>query len=96
MNEHPRNLDEQINRDIAEQMERLNRTSGDPEVDRPAHYVADDGSESMDFIESFKLGFHEGCIVQYVIRWPKKGGIKDLYKARNLLDRLIAIAEAAR
>lgn len=92
MNEMPR-IEEHMSREIAAEMERLNRQTGDPLVDRPSHYVASDGTESIDFIESFGLGWHEGCIVQYVVRWRKKDGIRDLYKARNLLDRLILMTE---
>ncbi len=96
MNEMPRNIEETMSKEIAEEMARLNRASGNPNVDRPSHYVASNGMEALDFIEAFELGFHEGTIVQYLIRWPKKNGIEDLHKARVYLDRLIAIAEAAR
>jgi len=95
MNEMPRNIEDQMSKEIADEMARLNRTSGNPNVDRPSHYVAPNGMEALDFIEAFQLGFHEGTIVQYVIRWPKKNGIEDLYKARVYLDRLIALTEAA-
>lgn len=82
--------------DIAEEMARLNRTAGDPAIDRPSHYVAPNGMEALDFIESFSLGFHEGNILEYIVRWRKKDGVKDLYRARNLLERLIVIAESER
>lgn len=92
MNEMPRSIEEDM-KQIADGLERLNRTTGDPLVDRPSHYVAPDGTESIDFIESFGLGFHEACVLQYVVRWRKKDGLRDLYKARNLLDRLILMTE---
>lgn len=95
MNEMPRSIEDDM-KQIAEGLERLNRTTGDPLVDRPSHYVAADGTESIDFIESFELGFHEASVLQYIIRWRKKDGLRDLYKARNLLDRLIIIAERER
>lgn len=95
MNEMPLNIEEAMSRDIADHMARLGRTSGNPNVDRPSHYVASNGAEALDFIEAFQLGFHEGTIVQYLIRWPKKNGLEDLYKARVYLDRLIALTEAA-
>jgi len=90
-NPHAVPIEDQIREQL---IARLNRQSGDPLVDRPLHYVADDGTESLDFIESFKLGFHEASIIQYLVRWRKKNGLQDLYKGRNLLDRLILIAEA--
>lgn len=47
----------------------------------------------MDYLVSHKVGFAEGNIAKYVIRWEKKDGIKDLYKARDYLNALIADAE---
>ena len=96
MNQMPRTIEETMSSHIAEELERLNRTSGNPNVDRPSHYVASNGMEVLDFIEAFQLGFHEGTIVQYVVRWPRKNGIEDLYKARAVLDRLILLKEAER
>lgn len=95
MNEMPR-IEEHMSREIAAEMARLNRQSGNPNVDRPSHYVASNGMEVLDFIEAFALGFHEGTIVQYVVRWPKKNGLEDLYKARAVLDRLILLKEGER
>ena len=96
MNEMPRHIEDTMSREIADEMKRLNRQSGNPDVDRPSHYVADNGMEVWDFTEAFKLGHHEASIVQYVVRWPKKDGLKDLYKARATLDRLISLAESER
>ena len=81
-------------KDIAQGIERLNRTTGNPDVDRPSHYIASNGMEVWDFTEAFELGHHEASIVQYIVRWLKKDGLKDLYKARATLDRLIAKVEA--
>jgi len=38
--------------------------------------------------------FVEGCIIKYVYRWRKKDGLKDLRKAKDCLDRLIAAEES--
>jgi hypothetical protein len=40
------------------------------------------------------LGFIEGSVIKYVARWPYKGGIEDLKKARDMLDKKIAAEEA--
>lgn len=40
-----------------------------------------------------KLGFIENNVVKYVTRWRSKGGVKDLKKARECLNRLIAHEE---
>jgi hypothetical protein len=32
---------------------------------------------------------HSSHLLKYALRWPRKGGLKDLYKARWWLDRLI-------
>lgn len=35
------------------------------------------------------LNFAEGNVVKYVSRWRRRGGIRDLKKARHYLDMLI-------
>ena len=47
----------------------------------------------MDYIISHNIGFSEGNIMKYVSRWDKKDGLKDLYKARDYLNALIAFVE---
>lgn len=56
----------------------------------PSHYG---DTVLMDYLVSHKVGFAEGNIAKYVIRWEKKDGIRDLYKARDYLNALIADAE---
>lgn len=56
----------------------------------PQHYK---DTILMDYLISHKIGFAEGNICKYVVRWDKKDGIKDLYKARDYLNALIAGAE---
>lgn len=46
--------------------------------------------QPLDYIMSNQLGFVEGCVIKYVTRWPRKGGIEDLEKARDVLDKYIA------
>lgn len=42
------------------------------------------------YIAANNLNFREGNIIKYVTRWRKKGGVEDLRKARDYLNRLIA------
>lgn len=56
----------------------------------PEHYGS---TVLMDYLISHKIGFSEGNICKYVVRWEKKDGVKDLYKAREYLNALIAYAE---
>ena len=36
-------------------------------------------------------GFLRGNVIKYMARYPKKGGIDDLRKARHYLDKLIEV-----
>lgn len=64
----------------------------------PAHYVLEDGSDSMDLIakilgkEQFK-GFLRGNALKYLIRYEQKGGIDDLKKALDYVKRLMVIED---
>lgn len=60
-------------------------------VSHPAHYT-DGGIETIDFIESKRLGYHLGNVVKYISRAGKKGtsnGLEDLRKAQWYLARAI-------
>lgn len=64
----------------------------------PAHYVLEDGSDSMDLIakilgrEQFK-GFLRGNALKYLIRYELKGGADDLFKAMDYIERLANLEE---
>lgn len=45
--------------------------------------------EPLTFITTNRLKFCEGNIIKYVCRYPHKGGVEDLKKARAYLDALI-------
>ena len=47
--------------------------------------------QPWDFIALNNLGYLEGCVVKYVSRHAKKGGIEDLNKAKHYLDKLIEL-----
>lgn len=68
------------------------------EFNTPNHYKLSDGSDSMDALakilgpKEFK-GFLRGNAIKYLIRYKQKGGIEDLKKAMDYINRLIAIGE---
>lgn len=43
----------------------------------------------------FGRGYFVGCITKYVERYPDKGGVEDLKKARHFIDKLIELETAA-
>lgn len=56
----------------------------------PDHYS---DTRLMDLLIDKNVGFAEGNIMKYVFRWKDKDGIKDLHKARDYLNALIAHEE---
>ena len=64
-------------------------------VNKPSHYISENGIEVLDVIDEFKpypeykAGFFWGNVVKYVLRFHKKNGVEDLKKARKNLDWLI-------
>lgn len=61
----------------------------------PAHYVLEDGSDSMTILEKILgkeqyVGFLRGNAFKYLIRYAFKGGLEDLYKAEDYVARLAA------
>ncbi len=47
--------------------------------------------QPWDFIAANNLGYFEGNVIKYVVRWKEKGGITDLNKALHYLQKLIEI-----
>jgi hypothetical protein len=65
---------------------RLSQIGGD-------HYVSKaiqpwDAMKAWMSKEQFE-GYLRGCIIKYICRYPEKGGIEDLKKARHYLEKLI-------
>lgn len=60
----------------------------DEEVTTPKHYVGL-GITPLEYITANELDFIEGNIIKYVTRYPHKGGVNDLLKARTYLEKLI-------
>ena len=63
------------------------------EKTQPDYYSSDSTLDVLDVIAMFQMGFHEGNVFKYVVRWRKKNGLEDLKKAREYLDRLICSQE---
>jgi hypothetical protein len=56
----------------------------------PQHYK---DTKLMDLLIEKQVPFAEGNVMKYVFRWQEKDGIKDLYKARDYLQAIIAHEE---
>jgi len=76
------------------------------EVKCPAHYAGDGIIQCDRAIESMVHGIEfEGSAgnvlchkwqtaAEYLWRWPRKGGVDDLKKARHIIDQMISTLEA--
>lgn len=65
---------------------------------KPTHYSKGiDAWEIIDrvFTPEQQTGFDAGNVIKYVLRYEHKDGLKDLKKARDYLDRMIARMEKA-
>lgn len=49
--------------------------------------------QPIEFIVKNNLGFLEGCIIKRICRYPYKGGIEDLRKAKHEIDLLIELQD---
>ena len=63
-------------------------------VNHPAHYNMN-GIEAINIIEAFTADLSgidavdTANVIKYILRWPRKNGLEDLYKARWYLNHLI-------
>lgn len=60
----------------------------------PSHYRS--GIEPWDAMRAWMSdaefrGFLRGNVIKYLARYPHKGGVEDLRKARHYLDKLIEV-----
>ena len=61
-------------------------------VNHPKHY--NKGKiEVWDFIADQDLNFFEGNIVKYITRWRTKGGMEDLLKVKEYIDKYLEVAK---
>lgn len=56
-------------------------------INSPRHYKGE--VEPFDLIQAQNLGYCEGNIVKYIVRWKQKGGIEDLEKAHWYIHKLV-------
>ena len=69
----------------------MDRIENEDVVNHPKHYQGADGMEAIDVIKAFKLNFHLGNVVKYILRKDSKGdALQDLKKAKWYLEREIA------
>lgn len=74
------------------------------EAGTPAHYLGDGIVTCARALRSMLHGVELkpiaiwwwACVFKYNWRWPWKNGVKDLIKARDCIDKLIAEVEAAK
>jgi hypothetical protein len=60
------------------------------EVTNPKHYdKVGFGIQPLEYIIANELDFLEGNVIKYVSRYPHKGGVNDLLKARTYIEKLI-------
>jgi hypothetical protein len=57
----------------------------DPETSPYAHFAI----QPLDFVMQNALSPAQAKVIQYVCRYPFRGGVQDLHKARHVLDWLI-------
>ena len=63
--------------------------------EKPAHY-AGMKIDVIEFCLANRIDFAPGNVIKYLCRYKEKGGIEDLKKARNYIDRMIADEEKKR
>lgn len=61
-------------------------------VFRPGHYVQWK-MEPFTFLIINQVPFAEASVIKYVMRWRKKDGLKDLRKAKRIIEMLIEFEE---
>lgn len=49
--------------------------------------------EPWEIIERNNMGFFDGNVLKYIMRYKMKNGVEDLKKARHYLDKLIEMSE---
>ena len=69
-------------------MDEIERQRDIKSIENPSHYNGCE-IEPLEYIIANKLDFLQGNIVKYVTRYPYKGGVDDLIKARKYLELLI-------
>jgi len=55
------------------------------------HYTALGPIQPLEVAEAWKLPHHLACVLKYLARWERKGGLEDLEKAQFYLRRFIML-----
>lgn len=50
--------------------------------------------QPIEYIHANGIGWFEGTAIKYLSRWKAKGGLADLKKAKDIIDKLIHLEEA--
>lgn len=86
---------------MVEKMKQFASDDADEEIpEEPSYYKAADGTELIQYMEQMVMPLHgivafdEGCLIKYIIRWRKKGGVTDLRKARWYASDILASLSA--
>lgn len=77
------------------------KTMCDTNIKQPAHYAGDGKITAKDAVKSMMHGINMPAYIaawwfnafKYLWRWPFKGGLDDLRKARECINNLIAEIE---
>jgi hypothetical protein len=59
------------------------------------HYK-DTPYQHWDLVADNDLDYFAGPIIKYTMRWKKKNGIQDLYKAKHFMDKYIELIKEGR
>lgn len=57
------------------------------------HYKASSGLQHWDLIDTYEVGYLEGCATKYLSRFRKKAGAVDLRKALHYVTKLLEVRE---
>ena len=74
--------------EVGNNQDNLRSLHEDEEVTSPKHYVGL-GITPLEYITANELDCLEGNVIKYITRYPHKGGVNDLLKARTYLEKLI-------
>jgi hypothetical protein len=50
--------------------------------------------QPVEFIIKNNIGFVEGNIIKYILRFKEKGGVQDLLKAKHYIELLIDLSKS--
>ena len=50
--------------------------------------------QPVEFIIKNNIGFVEGNIIKYILRFKEKGGVEDLLKAKHYIELLIDLSKS--